>query len=68
MFIIDKKKWKLKIILEKILALGQWNIRHNIVHHDHLKVFNDKQFCLPQGTFGDIWKHFFIVMAWCETN
>lgn len=63
-----KKKWKLKIILEKILALGQWNIRHSTVYHDHLKAFNDKQFCLLQRTFDDIWKHFFIVRAWGGTN
>lgn len=60
MLIIEKK---IQIILEKILTVGQWNIGHNIVQHcpawSSRTVFKDRWFCPPQGTFGDIWKHFY---------
>lgn len=56
-------KKKIQIILEKILTVGQWNIGHNIVQHfpawSSRTVFKDKWFRPPQGTFGDIWKHFY---------
>lgn len=60
MLIFEKK---IQIILEKILTVGQWNIGHNIVQHcpawSSRTVFKDRWFCPPQGTFGDIWKHFY---------